>query len=274
MSEISLNDRVVIMTGASRGLGRAMAVGLADAGARVVLASPEAELLDDVAGEIEARVGPGRALSVVTDITNQGDCDRLLGATLGEFGALEVLVNNARRPHRGPGLPAAGNSLKFWQSDPSIWQETIRVNVSGTFVISRTVAPHMIAQGHGHIINLSTSIRNFQGQRNSPYGVTKAAIEAETQIWAKDLEGTGVMVNSLLPGGSCDSDPNRPPRTDGRKLLPVDIMNPVLIWLVSDHAKGNTGGRYVGKLWDASLAPDEAAAKTREPPAFRVAAIE
>ncbi len=274
MTEIRLNDRVVIMTGASRGLGRAMALGLADAGARVVLASPEADLLDDVAHEIEDRVGPGRALAAVTDITNQGDCERLADTTLGEFGALEVLVNNARRPHRGPGLPPEGNSLKFWESDPEIWQETIKVNVSGTFVISRTVAPHMIAQGHGHIINLSTSIRNFQGQRNSPYGVTKAAIEAETQIWARDLEGTGVMVNSLLPGGSCDSDPNRLPVADGRELLPVDIMNPVLIWLVSDHAKGNTGGRYVGKMWDASLAPDEAAAKACEAPAFRVPAMD
>ncbi len=274
MTDIRLNDRVVIMTGGSRGLGRAMAVGLADAGARIVLASPEAELLDDAVHEIEDRVGPGRALAVVTDITNQGDCDRLVDATLGKFGALEVLVNNARRPHRGPGLPTDGNSLKFWDSDPEIWQETIRVNVSGTYLISRTVAPHLIAQGHGHIINLSTSIRNFQGPRNSPYGVTKAAIEAETQIWAKDLEGTGVMVNSLLPGGSCKTDPNKPPATDGRVLLPVDIMNPVVIWLVSDHAKGNTGGRYVGKLWDASLAPDEAAAKACEAPAFRVEAMD
>ncbi len=274
MTEIRLNDKVVIMTGGSRGLGRAMAVGLADAGARVVLASPEADLLDDVADEITGRVGPGRALAAVTDITNQGDCDRLLDATLSEFGALEVLVNNARRPHRGPGLPANGNSLTFWDSDPEIWQETIRVNVCGTYLISRTVAPHMIAQGHGHIINLSTSLRNFQGPRNSPYGVTKAAIEAESQIWAKDLDGTGVMVNSLLPGGSCETDPNKPPMTDGRALLPVDIMNPVLIWLVSDLAKGNTGGRYVGKLWDGSLAPDEAAAKACEAPAFRVPAAE
>lgn len=274
MAEIRLNDRVVIMTGASRGLGRAMAVGLADAGARMVLASPEAELLDDVAHEITDRVGPGRALAVVTDITNQGDCDRLFDATLGEFGALEVLINNARRPHRGPDLPATGNSLKFWDSDPEIWQETIRVNVSGTFVISRTMVPHMIAQGHGHIINLSTSIRNFQGPRNSPYGVTKAAIEAETQIWAKDLEGTGVMVNSLLPGGSCNTNPNKPPQTDGRVLLPVDIMNPLVIWMVSDLAKGKTAKRYVGKLWDASLAPDQAAENACEAPAFRVVEVD
>jgi 3-oxoacyl-[acyl-carrier protein] reductase len=113
----------------------------------------------------------------------------------------------------------------------------------------------------------------MQRGHNSPYGVTKAALEAATMIWAQDLEGTGVTVNSLIPGGSCDSDPDRPPPKGGRKLLPVDIMNPLVVWLASDLSDGKTGGRYVGKLWDASLPPSEAAERAREAPVLREPAV-
>ncbi len=99
--------------------------------------------------------------------------------------------------------------------------------------------------------------------------MSKAAIEAETIIWAKDLEGTGVTVNSLLPGGSVDTGEGQAVRADGRKLLPVDIMNPLIIWLASDLSDGKTGGRYVGKNWDPSLPPNEAAEKAREAPVLR-----
>ena len=266
--DIRLDDRVAIVTGASRGLGRAMALGLADAGARVVLASPEADLLHRVADEIAARHGAGRALVAPTDITVRRDCESLVERTIGTFGALHVLVNNARRAHRGPGLPASGNSLPFWRSDADIWQQTVQRQRQWHVSVSHVVAPHLIAQGWGRIIILTTSLDTMQGRNNSPYGVTKAALEAATLIWAQDLDGTGVTVNSLLPGGACDSDPERPPRP-GQRLLPVDIMNPVLIWLASPLSDGKTGGRYVGKLWNPDLAPEEAARRALEQPVLR-----
>ena len=268
-TDLELKDRVVVVTGASRGLGRAMAMGLAQAGARVVLASPESKLLHDAATEIEAACGRGRAIAVSADITKKTDCEAVLASALDKFGGLHVLVNNARRPHRGPGLPPEGNSMPFWESNPDIWQETVQVNVNGTFLISHVIAPHLIKQGWGRIINLTTSLDTMQRGHNSPYGVTKAALEAATMIWAQDLDGTGVTVNSLIPGGSCDSDPDRPPPKGGRKLLPVDIMNPVVVWLASDLSDGKTGGRYVGKLWDGSLPPDQAAERAREAPVLR-----
>jgi hypothetical protein len=88
-------------------------------------------------------------------------------------------------------------------------------------------------------------------------------------IWAQDLDGTGVTVNSLIPGGACDSDPGRPVGRGQSQLLPVDIMNPLAVWLASDLSDGKTGGRYVGKLWDATLSPGEAAACCLEPPVLR-----
>ena len=209
LPDIELDGRVVIMTGADRGLGRAMSLGLAAKGARVVLASPALEALREVEAEIETIAGRGRALVVKTDITDLAACRACLAQTLEAFGDLDVLVNNARRPHRGPGLPPTGNSFPFFETNPQIYKETVEVNVTGTFFMAYTVAPYFIEQEHGKIINLTTSVHNFSGRANSPYGVTKAAVDAETYIWAKDLDGTGVTCNALLPGGACDSDPER-----------------------------------------------------------------
>lgn len=265
---MQLNDRVIVVTGGSRGLGRAMANGLAEAGGRVVLTSPETDLLRQAADEINGRYGRGRATFVPADITRKADCELILRTCIEAFGGLDVLVNNARRPMRGPGLPPAGNSLPFWESNPEIWQETVNVNVNGTFLLTHVIAPHLMARGWGRIINLTTSLDTMQRRWNSPYGVTKAALEAATLIWAQDLEGTGVTVNSLAPGGSCDSDPDRPPNPKV-KLLPVDVMNPLVVWLASDLSNGRTGQRYIGKLWDASLSPDDAARRCVEEPVLR-----
>src|SRR3982074_643398 len=155
MSSIDLDGTVVAMTGASVGLGRSMSLALAQAGARVVLAAPEMHLLEGVAGEIEAKAGAGRAFPVKTDITIRGDCERLLAESIRRFGGLHVLVNNAGRPWRGPGLPAAGELLHFWESNPDIWQESVHVNVNGTFQISHVVTPHLIRNGWGRIVNIN-----------------------------------------------------------------------------------------------------------------------
>lgn len=268
LPDIDLTGRVVIVTGAERGLGRAMTLALAEKGARIAVASPDAAGLDAIAHEIEHIAGKGHALAVPTDITDLKACEHCLSRTVDVFGDVHVLVNNARRFHRGPGIPADGNNLKFWESDPRIYRETVTVNVVGTFNMARTVAPHFIRKEYGKIINLTTSIHNFYKDRQSPYGVTKAAIDSSTYIWAEDLRDKGVTVNCLLPGGACDSDPNRPPRP-GRELLPAEVMNPVLVWLCSERSDGHTAGRYNGSLWDPALPPDAAAAGCREAPSIR-----
>ncbi len=269
LPDIDLDGRVVIMTGADRGLGRAMSLGLAERGARMVLASPVVDGLKAVAAQINDIAGPGRALVVETDITDVSSCENCLKATIETFGALDVLVNNARRLRRDADNPGTADHLVFWETDPEIYRQSVEVNVTGTFIMARAVTPYFIEKGCGKIINLTTSIRNFYGQRQSPYGVTKAAIDSSTYIWAQDLKGTGVTVNALLPGGACDTgDPNRPPMP-GRVLLPVDVMNPVLVWLCSERSDGATGWRYKGALWDGSADPDAAAAGCREAPSIR-----
>jgi len=269
LPDIDLDGRVVILTGADRGLGRAMSLGLASKGARLVLASPAVDGLKAVAAEIGDIAGPGHALAVETDITDLESCENCLRAAVGAFGTLHVLVNNARRLRRDPGKPEQAGHLPFWECDAELYRQTVEVNVAGTFFMSRTVAPYFVELGYGKIINLSTSVRNFYSEHQSPYGVTKAAIDSSTYIWARDLMDKGVTVNALLPGGACDNgDPNRPPAPE-RDLLPADIMNPVLVWLCSARADGATGWRYNGSLWDAAADPDVAAAGCREEASIR-----
>jgi 3-oxoacyl-[acyl-carrier protein] reductase len=204
------------------------------------------------------------------DITKRAECERLVAEVVKRFGALHVLVNNAamgqvhleRSPHT--------KSLRFWESDPDIWQRVIVTNVNGTFQMARTAVPAMLKAGWGRIINITTSLSTMQRRNNSPYGVTKAAIEAETLIWAQELAGTGVTVNSLIPGGAADTEfvhasSRRELAAMGRTLLPPSVMVPPILWLASRLSDGVTGARFVGKLWDDALPPTEAANNAREP---------
>jgi 3-oxoacyl-[acyl-carrier protein] reductase len=128
----------------------------------------------------------------------------------------------------------------------------------------------MIARGWGRIINISTSLDTMQRKNNSPYGVTKAALDAASLIWAADLEGTGVTVNILLPGGMVDTDGTRP-STPQRPTLPVEVMNASLLWLASPASDGHTGERYVGRNWRLDLPSAQAAAGALEAPVLRPA---
>ena len=254
MSGIDLKDRVCLVTGASRGLGMVMARGLAKAGARVVLAATNRDRLEKTADMI----GRDRCLAVVADVTREEDCRRVVEATLARFGDIAVLVNNARV------ITDDHKHVPFWQDDPDFWRRSVTVNVYGYFLMARAVAPHLIRRGRGRIVNVTTSVRTIARKHNSPYGVTKGANEAETAIWAQDLEGTGVTVNSLLPGGSCLRE-SRPPAPG---LISPEVMVPPAVWLASDLSDGHTGERYVGLLWDPGLPPAQAALRAREPSAF------
>jgi 3-oxoacyl-[acyl-carrier protein] reductase len=191
--------------------------------------------------------------------------------TTDAFGALHVLVNNAAMGQVHLEKSPSTKSLRFWEADPEIWQQVVTTNVNGTFLMARTAVPHMLAAGFGRIVNITTSLATMQRRNNSPYGVTKAAIEAETLIWAQELTGTGVTVNSLIPGGAADTEfvheASRKELTAmGRTLLPPAVMVPPMLWLASRLSDGITGARFVGKLWDDALPPGEAATRAREAP--------
>jgi 3-oxoacyl-[acyl-carrier protein] reductase len=251
-----------------------MAHALLRAGAKVVFADVDGSALGSASSDPEWRASEGRAVSVACDITRKLECERAAARAVEAFGRLDILVNNAGRGPNHVTSSAATKSLKFWESDSERWEQVIQTNVVGTFFMAHAAAPHMIAGKWGRIINVTTSLSTMQRKANSPYGVSKTAIEAETLIWAQDLEGTGVTVNSLIPGGAADTEFVSPPTREAAlagktMLLPPSVMVPPLLWLASNLSDGVTGARFVGKLWDTSLRVEDAAARAKEAPVLR-----
>jgi NAD(P)-dependent dehydrogenase (short-subunit alcohol dehydrogenase family) len=258
-----LEGRVAIVTGGGRGLGRAMALGLARAGARVAITAARSQ------GEIEAvaREGErGRILPFVADVADEAECGRMVGEASERLGPVDILVNNAGRGMRFVSERFMTEPTRFWETSPDTWRMVIATNVNGPFNMARAVVPAMLARGWGRIINVSMNHATMRRKGFSPYGPSKAALESETIIWAQELAGTGVTVNALLPGGATRTGmvPESIPEDIRRTLLEPEVVVPPLLWLASAAADGVTGQRLDASRWDPELSEAAAAAKAME----------
>jgi NAD(P)-dependent dehydrogenase (short-subunit alcohol dehydrogenase family) len=261
-----LSRKAAIVTGAGRGIGRSMALGLAHAGANVVItAARNRDEIERVAAEAAQGKAPGKIRPIVADAAKEEDARRVVDEALREFGGLHILINNAGRGMRFVSEKFFDTPTKFWETDPAVWRTIVDTNVNGPFLMSRAAAPHMMQQRWGRIINISINHETMRRAGFSPYGPSKAALESETIIWAQDLAGTGVTVNALLPGGATDTGmvPQDIAPHLRAKLLHPDVMVPPLLWLASEDANSVTGSRFVANLWDPALPPAQAAEKSR-----------
>jgi NAD(P)-dependent dehydrogenase (short-subunit alcohol dehydrogenase family) len=250
---LELAGKVVLVTGASRGLGLTIASGLAEAGATVALAARPTSLpaLTKCCEDIRRKGGGGELLALAGEIECQVDCERIVAHVIAAFGRLDVLFNNA-----GLGMSLLGSHVKrtipFYEVPVETWKRIVDTNVNGTFLMSRSAIPHMLERGWGRIVNLSTSLSTMVRPGFSPYGPTKSAIDVMSTIWSKELAGSGVTVNSLLPGGPCDTDmvpfEDFPDRA---KLIRPEVMVPPALWLASERSNAVTGMRITANLWDA-----------------------
>jgi len=196
---MATHDKVALVTGAGRGLGRAMALGLSRAGFRVAItAARNRAELEAVAREAP----PGQVYPVISDASRESDCAALVSEVQQQLGPVNVLVNNAGRGMRSVSERFMVEPTRFWETDPETWRMVIDTNVNGPFFLARAVTPGMISRGWGRIINISANHETMRRVGFSPYGPSKAALESETIIWSQDLAGTGVTVNDLLPGGA------------------------------------------------------------------------
>jgi NAD(P)-dependent dehydrogenase (short-subunit alcohol dehydrogenase family) len=253
------SDLAVIVTGGARGLGRAMALGLAKDGVRVAVAdlpSSQADMRELAelarAQQVEERIHP-----IDCDVTRWADCTAAVRNAVEHFGAVHGLVNNA-----GVGMQHIGNVLvgarkKFYEVD---------ANFNGPFLMAKAIAPTLVAQGWGRIVNIETSSYTMMMEGFSPYGPSKAALEAATVIWAKDLAGTGVSVNALAPGGPANT--RMIPATevaDRSTLIQPEVMIAPIVWLMSPRSDGVTGRRIIAKEWDAARLASESPEKVGTP---------
>ena len=266
--DIRLDDKVAIITGGAGVLARAMADALLAAGASVVLADVNGEAAIAAAAALRGR--HPLVTAVTCDITDAVDCERAVETALQTFHGLHILVNNAGRGPADVGRGPRTRSFKFWEADPDVWQQVIVTNVNGTFLMTRTAVPHMIRNSWGRVVNISTGLSMMSRREASPYGVSKLAVESETLIWAKDLEGTGVTVNSLQPGAAVDTPffdevGRKAMAARGGQPLKPDVLKAPIVWLASELSNGITGARFTGHLWDGSEPAAESAAKSRLP---------
>jgi 3-oxoacyl-[acyl-carrier protein] reductase len=249
----------VIVTGAARGMGRAMTLALAGAGVRVAAAdlasaAPAMNEMIDLARRqgVHERIAP-----VECNITRWPDCTGAVQSALERFGAVHGLVNNAGIAIPDEELEAGRvRRRRFYQHEIEAWRRVIDTNVNGSFQMAKAIAPRLVEQGWGRIVNVTTSFTTMVLEGFAPYGPSKAALEAATAIWAKDLAGTGVTVNALVPGGPGNTRmiPQHE-AADRSKLVQPEVMMAPITWLISAQSDGVTGRRFVANQWDPALSP-------------------
>lgn len=251
-NRFSLQGKVAVVTGASRGIGRATALAFADAGADVVVTSRKLADLQRVAKEIESRGRKG--LAIACDVGKKEDLANLVNCVKAEFGKIDILMNNAgTNPYRGSILDA-----EEWA-----WDETMNVNLKAPFLLSQLAARMMKVQGGGSIIN-TTSVAGLRTRPGAFYGTSKAGLVMLTNAMAKEWGQYNIRVNAIAPGG-VKTEMNKhmwedPARADAiakqvallRWGDPEDVAQTAL-FLASDasrHITGETivvdGGEMVG----------------------------
>jgi NAD(P)-dependent dehydrogenase (short-subunit alcohol dehydrogenase family) len=242
---VDLRERVAIVTGGGRGIGRSIALGYARAGAEVIVsAARNRDEAEAVAAE--SRSLPGRIEAIQADVTVPGDVERLVERALSITGRIDVLVNNAARGMRFVNERFMSEPRPFWDADPEAWRTVMETNTVGVFLVSRAVVPHMLAVGRGAVVNVTINHQTMVRRGFSPYGPSKAALEAMTEVWAQELEGTGVVINLLLPGGATATGMVPDDVPEGVELLSPDIVVPGALHLAVTERSGQ---RIVGTEW-------------------------
>jgi 3-oxoacyl-[acyl-carrier protein] reductase len=241
---VRLKDKVAIITGAGRGIGRAYALRFVDEGAKVVIAEIILENAQKVVTEIEAK--GGEALAIHTDVTEEASPQEMARKTVERFGKIDILMNNAAFF-----FGIGSKSWDAWTVDE--WKKSFAINVVGSWLCMKAVVPHMIPQRKGKIINISTTTYDLGFQAMLPYTCTKGAVVGLTRTMARALGRYNINVNCIAPGYTTSEAtlqmPGRIPEAEeamirGRALrrpeLPADLVG-TAVFLASEDSDFVTG---------------------------------
>jgi NAD(P)-dependent dehydrogenase (short-subunit alcohol dehydrogenase family) len=259
-------ETIAVVTGGLRGLGRAMTIGLLRQEHRVI-----------AVGHIESDVNETRALAgadaarllpLVLDLRRPSACDQVFDEARTRFGAdPSILVNNAGLTFTfiDPTRFRRAAQMRFWECGDDIVQAVMDTNYVAADQMARRAVPLMLKAGWGRVVNVTTKLDTMNRAGNAPYGPSKAALEMASEIWAKELEGTGVTVNIVNPGAGANT-PGMASEMRARSaasptplLVEPDDMVPPLLFVVSRAADQVNGYRFDANNWHESRDPREMA---------------
>lgn len=239
-SQRPLNGQVALITGGGRGIGRAIAIAYAEAGATVCVTARTSSEIDQVVSEIEQ--SGGQAFAVTCDVSDRSSVEGMIERTIEKSGRLDILLNNA-----GGGL----ERTVVGEDDPDIWQSVVEINLLGTYFCTRAALPHLKAVGGGKIINVGSGMGHQPRAKNTSYNVSKAGVWMLTRCLALELWEDGVTVNELIPGPvytelTADifpKDQAHPGISSEWVKAPEDVV-PLALMLATQSTKGPTGQSF------------------------------
>lgn len=222
-----LDGKVAVVTGSTKGIGRAIAEALVDAGGDVVVSSRTAGDVERAARELSER-GPGRGHGIRCDVREPGDCRALVDGTVERFGRLDVLVNNA----------GIGRFASIREMDPADWDLQIRTNLDGVFHCSQAAVPHLVDAGGGWILNIGSLAGRNTFAGGVAYNATKWGLLGMSEAMMLDLRYEGIRVSCIMPGSvNTHFFPGGPDPEADWKLTGDDVARVVLDLLrFPDHA--------------------------------------
>lgn len=266
---MSEQQRVALVTGAAGGIGRALVGGLLGQGLAVAAVDRSAEGLAALAESAAERQQGANLLVTEADLADDASIPRIVADAQARFGTIDILVNNAGVGQATLRSDNRERPIKFWEVTSEQWKLFVAVHNNAPMALSRALVHDMMRQKWGRIVNVTTSLGTMIRDGSPTYGPSKAALEAFSAIMAKDLAGTGVTVNVLVPGGMTNT--GMIPMEAGyarEDMIQPAVMVAPLNWLVSDAAAATTGRRFLGVHWDPKLPPEEAAQKSGAPVAW------
>jgi NAD(P)-dependent dehydrogenase (short-subunit alcohol dehydrogenase family) len=252
LDKFRINEKVALITGGTRGLGRAMAAALAEAGADIAITGRTLAPCEQAASEISAATGR-RCRGYQADVTQSADVERLASSVEADFGRIDILVNNA-------GTNIRGSLEELSEAD---WDTVIDTNLKGPFLCARAIGPRMVRRGWGRVINLASVLGVIALAGRAPYASSKAGIINLTRVLALEWAGTGVTANAICPG-AFGTEMNRQLLDDPAKYqefvkrIPMgrwgepDELGGAVVFLASDASSYVTGSAlFVDGGWTA-----------------------